>query len=147
MTTAHGVPNGYLWKLDAESLETVGRAPLGNFPATVSMTPDGAYGFVSNFNLHGDHVPSSISKVHLPTMTEVGRTETCVMPHGSRIDRSGTRHYSVCMMDEVLVEVDVASGTIARTLPLSDAAARSHRRSERGRPASRLFPDVGGAFG
>ena len=118
VTLGHGMPSGWLLKIDADSYEQVGRTSLGLFPATVSVTPDGEYGFVSNFNLHGDHVPSSISKVHLPSMMEVERIETCVMPHGSRVNPQGTRHYSVCMMDELLVEIDVATGEIARRFSL-----------------------------
>ena len=112
VTLGHGVPFGSLRKLDAATGEEVGRTVLGLFPATVDVTPDGEYGFVANFNLHGDHVPSSISKVHLPTMAEVARTETCVMPHGSRLNRQGTRHYSACMMDELLVEIDAGTGEV-----------------------------------
>jgi DNA-binding beta-propeller fold protein YncE len=114
VTIGHGVPFGSLWKIDAHTNEVLARTTLGLFPATVALTPDGQFGFVSNFNLHGDPVPSSISKVHLPTMVEVARTETCVMPHGSRVNPQGTRHYSVCMMDEQLVEIDVATGDVSR---------------------------------
>lgn len=114
VTLGHGVPFGWLLKMDAGTGELLGRTPLGLFPATVAVTPDGVYGFVSNFNLHGDHIPSSISKVHLGQMVEVARTESCVMPHGSRINPRGDRHYSVCMMDENLIEIDVETGDVAR---------------------------------
>lgn len=114
VTLAHGKPNGSLLKIDTQSRRLAGRAELGLFPATVSVTPDGDYAFVSNFNLHGDPVPSSISMVDLETMLEVVRTETCVMPHGSRINPQGTRHYSVCMMDQLLVEIDAATGEVLR---------------------------------
>lgn len=114
VTLGHGTPFGSLWKISTETGDVLQRTALGLFPATVDVTPDGQYGFVSNFNLHGDHVPSSISKVHLPTMAEVARTETCVMPHGSRVNPQGTRQYSVCMMDQVLVEMDVATGSVSR---------------------------------
>lgn len=114
VTLGHGRPYGSLWKMDVETDSVAGRTMLGNFPATVDLTPDGEYAFVANFNLHGDPVPSSVSKVHLPTMTEVARTTTCVMPHGSRLNPGGTRHYSVCMRDEILVEIDVESAGIAR---------------------------------
>jgi DNA-binding beta-propeller fold protein YncE len=114
VTLAHGLPNGSLLKIDTRTNQTAGRTLLGLFPATVSITPDGEYGFVSNFNLHGDHVPSTISMVHLPSMVEVARTETCVMPHGSRVNSQGTRHYSVCMMNELLVEIDAATGAMLR---------------------------------
>ena len=114
VTIGHGTPFGWLWKLSVEDDSVEGRTMLGLFPATVDVTPDGEYAFVSNFNLHGDHVPSSISKVHLPTMTEVARTETCVMPHGSRVNPQGTKQYSACMMDDLLVEIDVATGEVSR---------------------------------
>jgi DNA-binding beta-propeller fold protein YncE len=114
VSLGHGTPFGSLWKLSVRDDEVLGRVPLGLFPATVDVTPDGEYAFISNFNLHGDHVPSSISKVHLRTMAEVARTETCVMPHGSRVSADGTRHFSVCMMDDLLVEIDVATGEVSR---------------------------------
>ncbi len=110
VTLGHGTPNGSLVKIESRTGRVAGRTPLGLFPATVSLTPNGEYGFVSNFNLHGDHVPSSISMVHLPSMAEVARVETCVMPHGSRVEPGGRRHYSVCMMDEVVVELDATTG-------------------------------------
>jgi YVTN family beta-propeller protein len=122
VTIAHGLPAGSLWKIDTRTMDVVGRTNLGQFPATVDVTPDGEFAFVSNFNLHGDPLPSSISKVHLGTMAEVARTETCVMPHGSRINPQGTRHYSVCMMDEVLVEIDAGTGEVARLFSLARGA-------------------------
>jgi DNA-binding beta-propeller fold protein YncE len=67
-----------------------------------------------NFNLHGEMVPSSVSVVYTPTHTEVARTETCTMPHGSRVDPSGLRQYSTCMMDDQLVELDTRTFGVAR---------------------------------
>lgn len=122
LTLGHGTPFGTLWKYDARTGKPEGQVKLGLFPATVDVTPDGEYAFVANFNLHGDPVPSSVSKVYLPTMTEVARTTTCVMPHGSRINPAGTRQYSTCMMDQVLVEVDVASGAVARRFSVQPGA-------------------------
>jgi len=116
VTLGHGLPNGSLLKIDLASGRVAGRAVLGRFPATVAVTPDGATGFVSNFNLHGDHVPSSISMIDLASMQEIARTDTCVMPHGSRVNPAGTRHYSVCMMDDVLIEIDAMTGSILRSL-------------------------------
>jgi DNA-binding beta-propeller fold protein YncE len=134
VTLGHGTPFGSLWKLDTRRDEVIGRVTLGRFPATVDVTPDGRYAFVSNFNLHGDHVPSSISKVDVAAMAEVARTETCVMPHGSRVTSDGTRHYSVCMMDDILVEIDVGTGEVARRISVAPggeggeaaAGARAH---------------------
>ena len=117
MTTGHGRPDGKLWiyelgetqdKLVAEGLS------LGNFPASVDITPDGLYAISVNFNLHGDMVPSTVSVVYTPDRTEVARIVTCTMPHGSRVDPSGTRQYSTCMMDDQLVEIDTVRFQVAR---------------------------------
>jgi DNA-binding beta-propeller fold protein YncE len=87
---------------------------LGNFPATTQITPDGAFAYVVNFNLHGEMVPSSVSIVATDEMVEVARVPTCTMPHGSRINAQGTKQYSACMMDDMAVEIDTRAFTVAR---------------------------------
>lgn len=119
VSTAHGTPFGYLWKLRTRDNAVVGRVMLGNFPATAQLTPEGHLAFVVNFNLHGDMVPSDVSVVGVDDMVELTRIKTCTMPHGSRMNPQGTRHYSACMMDEMLVEIDVASFTAARHFVLT----------------------------
>lgn len=137
MTTAHGIPDGKLWKF-AAGPDTLVAAPtlLGRFPATVDLTPDGLYAFVVNFNLHGDMVPSSVSVVYTPSMMEVAQTETCTMPHGSRIGPLGLHHYSACMMDDQVVEIDTRSFAVSRRFSVAsreegplpaDAVARRDR--------------------
>ena len=120
LTTGHGVPSGMIWKYELGPDTLVGgEIPLGNFPATLDVTPDGLFAFVVNFNLHGDHVPSDISVVYTPDMLEVARTQTCTMPHGSRINPLGTRQYSACMMDDRLVEMDTRTFQVARQLSVA----------------------------
>lgn len=123
LTTGHGVPSGMIWKYELGPDTLVGREiPLGNFPATLDVTPDGLFAFVVNFNLHGDHVPSDISVVYTPDMLEVARTRTCTMPHGSRINPAGTRQYSACMMDDRLVEMDTRTFAVVRQLSVAVGA-------------------------
>lgn len=114
VSTAHGLPGGSLWKFDARSDEPRARAVLGNFPATVQVSPDGWYAWVVNFNLHGEMVASSVSVVETGEMLEVARITTCTMPHGSRLNPAGTKHYSACMMDEELVEIDTRRFEVSR---------------------------------
>ncbi len=115
MTTGHGSPDGQYWKYHLGPDTLVGLPiPLGDFPASIDVTPDGLYAFVSNFSLYGPMVPSSISVIFTPTNTEVARVDTCVMPHGSRVNALGTRHYSTCMMDDQLVELDATTFQVAR---------------------------------
>jgi len=132
VTVAHGTPAGSLWKYSTVGDTVLGRAELGNFPATVQVTPDGALAFVANFNLYGDRVPSSVSVVFTPEMTELARIPTCSMPHGSRLNPEGTRHYSVCMMDDELVEIDTRALRVSRRLMLG--AAHASAVSTRGAP-------------
>jgi DNA-binding beta-propeller fold protein YncE len=114
VTTAHGVPFGYLWKVDAKTSEVAGNVELGNFPATLQVSPDGGFVYVVNFNLHGEMVPSSVSVVSTDPFIEVARIQTCTMPHGSRLNAAGTKHYSACMMDDMLIEIDTRELAVSR---------------------------------
>jgi DNA-binding beta-propeller fold protein YncE len=118
ITLGHGSPYGSLWKYDVATDSAVGHVMLGSFPASVSLTPDGSFAYVANFNLHGGMAASSVSIVATEAMLEVGRVATCMMPHGSRVDARGERHYSVCMMDNQLVEIDARRLELSRKLDL-----------------------------
>ena len=109
VSMAHGRPFGAVWKYSTKDDSVAGKATLGHFPATLDVSRDGNFLFVVNFNLHGDMVPSSVSVVSTQTMTEIARIPTCTMPHGSRLNSQGTKHYSACMMDDTLVEIDTRS--------------------------------------
>ena len=119
VSIAHGQPFGSLWKYSAGDDKVAGRVTLGMFPATVDLSPDGDFAYVVNFNLHGDMVPSSVSVVATEDMIEIARIQTCSMPHGSRLNASGSRHYSVCMMDEQLVEINTGTLKAARHFTLT----------------------------
>jgi DNA-binding beta-propeller fold protein YncE len=123
VSIAHGQPNGALWKYSTATNKPVGRVTLGMFPATLQLNPSGEFVYVVNFNLHGNPVPSSVSIVHAESMTELARVTTCRMPHGSRFNLQGTRHYSACMMDDRVVEIDTATLRVAREFQLSPAGA------------------------
>lgn len=109
VSIAHGRPFGTVWKYSTNDDSVVGKTTLGHFPATMDITPDGQFLYVVNFNLHGDMTPSTVSVVSTQTMTEVARIPTCTMPHGSRLNPQGTKQYSACMMDDMLVEIDTRS--------------------------------------
>ena len=119
VTTAHGTPNGALWKFSTATGEQAGRVELGLFPATVQIAPNGHFAWVVNFNLYGEMAPSSVSVVYTDDMLEVRRIPTCVMPHGSRLSPDGRRHYSACMMNDALVEIDADRMEVTRHFMLS----------------------------
>ena len=119
VSTAHGTPFGRLWKYTTVGDTMVGHATLGNFPASLQLSPDGLYAYVANFNLHGEMVPSSVSVVGVDDMVEVARIPTCTMPHGSRFTADGKKHYSTCMMDEMLIEIDTRTFEVSRHFMLT----------------------------
>jgi DNA-binding beta-propeller fold protein YncE len=114
VSLAHGRPFGSVWKYSTKDDSVLGHTRLGLFPATMDLSPDGSLLYVVNFNLHGDMVPSSVSVVATEPMLEVARIPTCTMPHGSRLNADGTKHYSACMMDDLLVEIDTATLKVSR---------------------------------
>jgi DNA-binding beta-propeller fold protein YncE len=99
--------------------------PVGLFPASMDISPATGLLYVVNFNLYGDMVPSSVSVVDTESMVEVAQIPSGVMPHGSRIDASGRRHYHVTMMDDHLWEIDTVSLKVVRQLALSAHAAHA----------------------
>ena len=121
LSMAHGQPGpfGTLYKFDTASDTPIGEVELGMFPATMAVSPSIGLLYVVNFNLHGLPKPSTISVVDPESMSEVGRVDVGVMPHGARMNRAGTRLYSVNMMDDTLTEVDTYRMEITRMLALS----------------------------
>ena len=144
VSLAHGTPFGTLWKFDAATNTAQGALQLGMFPASMDVTPNGQLLLIVNFNLHGDPVPSTVSIVHTPTMAEVARPFTCVMPHGSRINADGTKHYSTCMHSQQLVEIDTRTFQVTKrfsvapghegALALDDVGAVSGHAAHDGAP-------------
>ncbi len=120
LTTGHGFPDGKYWRYDLGPDTLLGPGLLlGNFPASLDVTPDGLYAIAANFNLHGDMVPSTMSVIYTPTQTEITRVVTCVMPHGSRFTHDGLFQYSSCMMDDQLVEIDARTFEVSRRFSLA----------------------------
>ncbi len=130
VAVAHGRPYGSVWKFRAGTDAALGFTPLGLFPATMAIDPSGEFLFVVNAIFHGDMVPSSVSVVSTAELAEVKRVPTCVMPHGSRLNPQGTRHYSACMMDDLLVEIDAGSFAVTRHFILT----AGHERGVAGAP-------------
>ena len=135
MSTGHGAPDGHFWKFAVGPDTLVADPiPLGDFPATIDLTPDGLYAMVVNFNLYGSMVPSTMSVVYTPDVVEVDRIELCTMPHGVRTHPTGNWVYTTCMMDDQLVEVDTRSFRVSRRFsveageegPIETAAVAGH---------------------
>lgn len=136
VSLAHGNPFGAVVAYDAATNRRVGAVELGFFPATLDVSAMGLL-FAVNFNLHGDHRPSSVSVVDTRSLRELARIPTCTMPHGSRLTPDGRRHFSVCMMDDQLVEIDATRLAVTRRFSLRPGAEGplSDRQEPPGAPA------------
>src|SRR5262249_15645025 len=119
VSIGHGRPYGSAVKYDAETDAASGQVQLGLFPAPKGVSPRRGFVYIVNFKLHGDPVPSSVSVVDAKMMVESARIPTCVMPHGSRVTADGSRQYSGCMMDDLLVEIDARRMKLVRTFRLT----------------------------
>ncbi|HYF40009.1 MAG TPA: hypothetical protein VD930_09990 [Gemmatimonadales bacterium] len=121
VTIAHGTPFGSLWKLATGTDSLLGRAQVELFPTTVSLTPDGQYAFVANSDFHGDHPRTNVvSVVHTPTMKRITDVPACDMPHGVKVNRSGTRAYISCMHSDEILQLDVATLHITHRVKTGD---------------------------
>ncbi len=154
LSLAHGQPgpNGNVVKYSTEDDAWVGEVPVGMFPATMAISPSIGLLYVANFNLHGLPEPSSISVVDPESMSEVGRVDVGVMPHGARMNREGSRLYTVNMMDDVLVEIDTYRMEVSRQLGLTMHAAHqldgTHERhmAERAAAGGEMGGEMGGGM-
>ena len=135
LSLAHGLPYGKVIKYKTGTDEKIGEAELGLFPASMQISAMTGLLYVVNFNLHGKMEPSSVSVVDPETMTEVARTTTGIMPHGSRLTPDGLKHYSAAMMSGELFEIDaltfevtrrIHTGTGKATLPSMNTDAHTH---------------------
>ena len=97
MTTGHGTPDGKYWKYELGPDTLVGDPIfLGNFPASIDVTPDGLYAFAVNFNLHGEN----------GAVERVGRVHTD--EHGSRATDDmyhAARESDQCQWNEAVLDV------------------------------------------
>lgn len=146
VSLGHGRPFGSVWKYATKDDSVVKRVTLGNFPATMDISPNGNFLYVVNFNLHGDMVPSSVSIVATELMMEITRVTTCTMPHGSRINPQGDKQYSVCMMDDMLAEIDLNTFKVSRHFLLTKGKeiGMTGAPTEMGMPAGEKKHDTGG---
>ena len=130
VSIAHGNPYGSVYRYRTGTNERAGSATLGLFPASMHISRATGLLYVVNFNLHGDMDPSTVSVVDPASMTELARTTTGIMPHGSRFSGDGLKHYSVSMMDGLLHELDAVTFEVSRSLHLDDALGLENEHRE-----------------
>lgn len=125
LSMAHGWPYGSVWKLTTAKDSLVARTDVGLFPATMAITPEGAWLFVANYNLHGDPALDTVSVVHAPTMTEVQKIPVCTKPHGMTASHDGQWVYVSCTRDDVVKKISVATLSVVDSTNMRSDADRA----------------------
>lgn len=100
--------------INAKTHETIGELDVGKGPQEVVATPDGKTVFVSNF---GDH-RNYISVIDVAKIREVKKLKLLndFRPHGMGITRNGKKLYATCEGSRSVVEIDLASGEVMKSL-------------------------------
>ena len=124
VSIAHGQPNGSLWKYSTNDDKLVGRVTLGMFPATLDISPDGD--FLLRRQLQSARRHGSVERVgrRPEDMTEIARIPDVHHAAWLAAESEGTQHYSVCMMDEQLVEIDTRDAQSVAPFHSDEGAAR-----------------------
>ncbi|MEO7456698.1 MAG: YncE family protein, partial [Gemmatimonadaceae bacterium] len=69
---------------------------------------------------------------------------TCTMPHGSRLSTDGLHHYSACMMDDMLVEIDTRTLGVSRYFVLTKGKEMGMKGAPPKRGDAHAMMDMGG---
>ena len=144
VSIAHGTPWGSVWKYSAANDSLLGRVPVGMFPTTIGLSPDGEWAFVPNSDFHGDRGRvNTVSVVYAPELRQVAEIPACDMPHGSRVNHAGTAVYIACMMSDELLVIDPSALRIVRRVALGSGhpmTAAEHARMEADSAPARRAP-------
>lgn len=119
VSLARGIPGGKVWKMATQADTLLGEADVGPYPEALAVSPDGRFLYATDGGLEGPPVASPISVIYTPTMTEVARVPTCILPEGNSLNAAGTRDYTVCRHSDLLVELDVRSNRVRTRMQLA----------------------------
>ena len=99
--------------VDATTLEVLGTTTTGRGPHEVATTPDGKWGFVSNYEGSGN----TISLIDIHQMEEVRKIsiDPHRAPHGILVNNDGTKVYATCENTKTIIELDIKIEKITRS--------------------------------
>ena len=98
VTTAHGMPNGALWKFSTETDEQAGRVELGLFPATVQVAPNGHYRLGGELqSLRRDGAVLGVGGIHRPHARGAADPD---LRHAARLPAVAGRHAALLRLHD-----------------------------------------------
>jgi YVTN family beta-propeller protein len=99
--------------LDVDSGEILGTTTTGSGPHEVTITPDGKWAFVANYEGDGD----SISLIDVEKMEEVRRIsiDPYRAPHGIQASADGKSVFATVERSQAVIEIDIATEKVIRS--------------------------------
>lgn len=110
---------GEVWQFDIHADTLVRKAPVPGAPALLSLTPDGSKLYVSQFMTSSTN---RVMVINTATMTVAKSITVWTMPHGMRMNRTGTRLYVANMMSDNISVIDPATDSVIATVPVAHDA-------------------------
>jgi YVTN family beta-propeller protein len=118
LLVANKSDNTLSW-LDVDTGEVLGTTTTGQGPHEVTITPDGKWAFVANYEGPGD----SISLIDVEEMKEVKRIsiDPFRAPHGIQATPDGKKVYATVERSRAVIELDVETEKITRSFATNQA--------------------------
>lgn len=110
------IGGGEVWKFDAQTDSLVGTVAVPGSPALLALTPDGSKLYVSQFTVAGTN---NVTVVNTAGMTVTQSIHVWTMPHGIRMNHSGTLLYVANMMSDNISVIDVATDSVLQTVQVA----------------------------
>jgi YVTN family beta-propeller protein len=100
------IQEGYIEKYDANTFARVGRMAAGESPAHVEISPDGNFGYVTNFESSGTVTTTRKFNTSTMTVTDVFSAPQMTGPHGMALTRDGNYLYVTSEIGEYIFRIN-----------------------------------------
>lgn len=140
------IQEGYVEKYEVSNYTQVGRMQAGSSPAHIEISPDGMYGFVTNFESTGSVTTTTKFNTGTMTVTEIFSEVRMKGPHGMALTNDGNTLFVTSEIGEYIFKIDAnhfyASDTTYEKAPIDPSVPPSGNGTGQFRPYQiELSPD------
>lgn len=100
------IQEGYVEKYDINTYQQLGRMPAGQSPAHVELTPDGNFGFVTNFESTGNVTTTTKFNTQTMVVTDIFSEPRMKGPHGMALTEDGNTLYVTSEIGEYIFKIN-----------------------------------------
>jgi DNA-binding beta-propeller fold protein YncE len=112
-TVGNGRVDGRLLRFEAATGRGAGAGELGPGVSGIVLSADGALVYLTMSDASKSMARGSVWVVGSADLKPVASLTTCIHPVGGRLTRAG-RHYSVCAMEDLVIELDMEARRVNR---------------------------------